>query len=258
MGIQNEYENDCLFNNPNELDLFETKKSLPMTIKENENLFNQILPCVRRLYNVFDSIYPNIYQIHCYDSLRILNEIICLTNEYLHVSPSLTISTNELLSDEIHFENYIAELRRPSLIPRRPYPSIKTQLHCFGQGIDTYNYNNKLYQTLLFCFELTNKLSLPIDVIILDPDDNLVSVDIKYINTYNKGLTQLFSCSYTPITKPGTYKISFFYDNIKLPNSQYAVFVRSPSPQKTEQLVLEDVIEKPEQGKYYIFSFRVL
>jgi hypothetical protein len=236
-------------------DFLEMKTIFPKTITQKRNSFIQVLPCIHRLCNVFDSIYPNIYQIHCSDSLRILNEIICLTNEYLYVSPLLTIPTNELLSNEKYFENFISELRRPSIIRKKSYSLIKTQLHCFGQGVDAYNYNNKLNQTILFCFELTNNLSLSIDIVILDPDNNLVPVDIKYINTYNQGSTKLYSCSYTPITKAGTYNISFFYNNIKLTDLQYKVFIRNStsnynSSQQKQQLLLEQAIEKISRGKY--------
>jgi hypothetical protein len=241
------FYSESIWNNPNSLDLLEMKKSSLIPTTLNHNSFLQILPSIRRLYTIFDSICPNIYRIYCSDSLRILNEILCLTDEYLHISSS----SNELLSNEKSFDDFILKLRRPSLMRKKSFSLIKPELYCFGQGIQSYNSNNQLNQTILFCFELTTKnLSLPIDVFILDPNDNLVSTDIKYINTYNQGHTKLFSCNYTPITKSGIYKISFFYNNIKMINQQYSVFIHNS---KKEQLLSssssEQLMKKPQQGK---------
>ncbi|CAF0986572.1 unnamed protein product [Rotaria sordida] len=247
--------NDFIWNNSNELDLIQMKKSSLMTTTTyNQRSFFQVLPCIRRLHTIFDSICPNIYRIHCSDSLRILNEIICLTDEYFHIIPSTKIKINELLFNEYYFDDFISKLRRPSLIRQKnSYSSIKSELYCFGQGIHTNNFNNQLNQTILFCFELTiNNLSLPIDIRILDPNEKLVSNDIKYINTYNQGHTKLFSCSYKPIIKAGIYNISFYINNIKVPHLQYTVFIydttsNNNSYQKEEQLLIfENIIEKPQ------------
>lgn len=255
MGIHQQYHmnsssylnNDFVWNNPTELDLLEMKKSSIITRPQNQNYFLRVLPCIRKLYTIFDSIYPNKYRIHCSDSLRTLNEIICLTDEYMHVFPSSTISTNELLFNEKHFDDFISKIRQPIFIPKKYYSSIKTELHCFGRGIQSYHYTNELNQTSLFCFELTTikiNLPLPINICIFDPDENLVSHDVKYINTYNQGYTQLFSCSYTPRTRSGMYRISLFCDNIKITNQQYMVFIRNNSYPKKE----ENIIKKPESG----------
>jgi len=233
---------DSIWNNPNTLDLLEMKKSSLISTIQNQNSFYQIVPSIRRLYTIFDSICPNIYRIHCSDSTRILNEILCLTDEYLHMSSS----SNELLFNEKSFDDFILKLRRPSIIRKKSFPSIKSELHCFGQGIHPYNYNNQLNQPILFCFELTTKnSSLPIDVLILDPDDNFVLTDIKYINTYNQGDTKLYSCSYTPITKSGIYKILFFHNNISISNQQYSVFIYNSNK--------EQLIKEPQYGKNKLF-----
>jgi len=244
---------DSVWNNSNNLNLLEMKKSSRISTTKNQNSFFQILPCIRRLYTIFDSICPNIYRIHCSDSLRILNEILCLTNEYLHISPSSILTTNELLLNEKFFDDFILKLRRPSIIRKKSFSSIKTEFHCFGQGIHSYNHNNQLNQSILFCFELTTKtLTLPIDVLILDPDENIVTTDIKYINTYNQGHTKLFSCSYTPITKSGIYKISFIYNNIKIKNPQYSVFIYH------SKLSSQELIKKTQQGKNKILFFTTI
>jgi len=251
---------DCEFvwNNPNELDLFEMKKSSIMPSLQNQNNFLRVLPCIQKFYTIFDSLCPNIYRIHCSDSLRTLNELICLTGEYLQLFPSSIISTNELLYNEKYFDDFISKLKQPISIPKKYYPSKTTELRCFGQGIQSYHYNNELNQTSLFCFELTTtktNLSLPIDVSILDPDENLVSLDIKYINTYNQGYTQLFSCSYTPISKAGLYRISLCYNNIKMLTQPYTVFIRNAtsnycSYKNKGQLLTEEMLKQPQQGIY--------
>jgi hypothetical protein len=68
-------------------------------------------------------------------------------------------------------------------------------------------------------------LSMPIYVLIHDPNEELVPTDIKYISTYHQGHTRLFSCSYTPITKAGIYKISFICENLPLSNQEYSVYI---------------------------------
>ena len=111
---------------------------------------------------------------------------------------------------------------------QKSFPSIKTDLHCFGPGIQTSNFRNQLHQTMLFCFELTTKtLPLHIDVLIVDPDETSVPTDIKYINTYNQGHTKLYSCSYTPRTRAGLYRISFVDNHLPIANQQYSVFIHS-------------------------------
>jgi len=253
-------KNDFIWDNPNELDLLHMKKA-PLMTTINENYFLKVLPCIRRLYTVFNSICPNIYRIHCSDSLRILQELICLIKEYLHIYPPLTISINELLYNEEIFDDFIDKLRLlPSYhcYPNIYLPSIKPDIRCFGQGIQSCDYNNQLNEKLLFCFELTtlteNQLLLPIDVIILDPNENIVLNDIKYINTYDRKYTKLFSCSYKPITQSGTYKIIFYYNHIPITNNPFTVFIRN-SHQEKEQLVFKDKPKKlHSQGKTnYIF-----
>ena len=253
---------DFICNIPNKSDLIRMKRSLIMTMTYERNSLNQILPCIRHLCATFDSICPNIYRIHCSDSLRILNEIICLTDEYLHIVPLPTISTYELLLNENYLNDFISKLRRTSVIYRTYYLPRGIELNCFGQGILSNSSNNQLYRTTLFCCEITtrknNNLSLPFDVIILDPNENLVLNNVQYINTYNQGYTKLFSCSYTPITTLGLYKITFFYDNIKIKHQQYTVFIHDSvtkfySYQKQKQLSLfDELIKKPQQGKYNV------
>ena len=246
-------KNDSLSANPTELDLLNTKKAPVMAT--NDNNFLNVLPCIRRLYIVFNSICPNIYRIHCSDSFRILQEIICLVEEYLHIHPPRTISTNELLYNEKHFEYFIKKLKHSSSYHIYPniYSSLtKTEIRCFGQGIHACDDNNELNQTLLFCFELTTlkdkSFSLPIDVLILDPSENIVPTDIKYINTYDHSLTRLYSCSYKPITQDGSYKISFFYNQIKLSSEPFSVFIRTSNQEKVPEMKKTD-----EQGKRIIF-----
>ena len=216
----------------NPRDFFETKKSSLIPISPNCNSFVQILPGLRRLFVIFDSICPGIYRIHCSDSLRILNEILSLIEEYLHITPSTTISSEELLNNERLFDRFLAQLRRPSLMRQRSLPSIKTDLHCFGQGIQTDHPLNQLHRTNLFCFEITkNNSSLPIQILIIDPNGNALSNDIKSINTYNQGHTKLYSCSYTPETSAGIYRISF----PSLTNREYSVCIH-PSGSSTNLL----------------------
>ncbi|UJR21125.1 hypothetical protein I4U23_024225 [Adineta vaga] len=247
--------NDSIWNNPNELDLLDMKKS---SMISNFNCFLQILPNLRKLYTLFDSLCPNIYRIHCTNSLQILQEIICLAEEYIHISPISTISTHELLTNEKHFDNFITKFKQSNLSRKQLSPTQKIDIHCFGQGIQSYHPYNELNQTILFCFELTStiktNLSLPIDVIILDPDENLVAIDLQYINTYNQGYTKLFSCQYVPINKAGIYRISFFHNNNKIINQQHMIFIRNSTPnyasyEKKDLTLVEEIIKPAQQGK---------
>ena len=197
------------------------KSSLTPTI-QNCNSFVQIIPSLRRLFIIFDSICPTIYRTHCSDSLRTLKELLCLIEEYLHITPPSTISCDELLDNEKFFEEFLAQLRRPSILRQRSFPSIKTDLYCFGQGIQADHALNQLSQSNVFCFELSIKhFSFPIQIHITDPDGNHLSNDIQYINTYNQGHTKLYSCSYIPTTKAGVYRISF----LPMINREYSVVI---------------------------------
>lgn len=238
-SIVSKNELDSIWNHPNNLDLLGMKRSSLTPTMKNSNSFLQISPSIRRLYTIFDSIYPNFYRIHCSDSFQTLNELLCLINEYLHI-PS--ISANELLSNEKYFDDFISELRRPSILRQKTLPTIKPELHCFGQGIHPYDYNNQLNQTTYFCFELTTKnSSSSIDVLIYDPNENLVRTNITHVNTYNQGHTKLYSCSYTPLTKSGIYKILFYYNNVKLIDQQYSVFIHKAENEEEEE---EELINK--------------
>ncbi|CAF3552060.1 unnamed protein product [Rotaria socialis] len=245
-------QNDFIWNNSNELDLLQIKKSSLVKTTYNQCSFHQVLPCIRRLYTILESICPNIYRIHCSDSLRILNEIVCLTDEYLQVCPSSKIALDELCSNEHYFDDFISKLRRPSVIRKKNTSSIKPELHCFGSGIHGNNFNNQLHKTILFCFELTTTNDLPVDVVILDSDENLVSTDVKYINTYNQGATKLYSCSYIPITKVGIYRISFYVNNIKIKYPEWPVFIHDSTPnydsyQQEQQLLLHEKVTQQSQ-----------
>jgi hypothetical protein len=258
-------KNDYIWNNPTELDLLNVKKAPIMNNTSiDENYFLKVLPCIRRLYIVFNSICPNIYRIHCSDSLRILQELICLIEEYLHIQPPSTISINELLYNETVFDNFIHQLK---LLPTyQLYPDIyssstKTEIRCFGQGIHGCDYKNELYQTLVFCFELTtskdNHLSLPVSVLILDSNENIVPNDIKYINKYDQGYTKLYSCSYKPRTQTGTYKISVFHNHIPITTTPFNVFIRNHNNEH-DQLLLKDMKNMIDQGKNNNFLSRFL
>ncbi|CAF2054299.1 unnamed protein product [Rotaria magnacalcarata] len=240
---------DFVWNNPIELDLLNMKKA-PLLTNVNENYFLKVLPCIRRLYTIFNSICPNIYRIHCSDSLRILQEIICLMEEYLHIYLPSTLTASSLLNNEEYFNDFIHKLRFSPFnyfYPNTAHASSKKpEVHCFGQGIHVSDSNNKLNQSTLFCFELTtpveDNLQLSTEIVILDPNENIVSNDIKYISTYDQGYTKLFSCSYKPITQAGIYKISFFYNRTQIAPDPYTVFIQNPNQPK-EQLLLEDVKE---------------
>lgn len=249
--------NDVISNNPNELDLLQMKKSSFMKTIFDGNSFHKLLPSIRRLYIVFDSICPGVYRIHTSDSLRVLKELACLIDEYLHISPSSKITLNELLYNDNCFNDYISKLRRPSLIRKNYFSSIKSELlHCFGPGIHENNSNNQLYRILLFCFEFTTSTQflLPIDVIIFDPDENFVLANVEYINTYNQGSTKLYSCSYQPVTKPGFYTISFFVNGKKLNHVEHKVFIHSTTVnhdfyRKDQQISRPQAIkQEPQQG----------
>ncbi|CAF0821680.1 unnamed protein product [Adineta ricciae] len=249
----NHHENDSIWSNPNELDLLDMKKSA--MIKTNCH-FLQVLPSIRKLYTSFDSLCPNMYRIHCSNSLRTLQEIICLAEEYLHLSPLSTISTNELLTNEKHFDDFLSKFQQSVIARTQIHPTQKMDIRCFGQGIQSYHPYNELNQSILFCFELTSSmrtnLSLPLDVIILDPDENLVTIDLQSISTYNQGHTKLFSCQYTPMNKAGIYRISFFHNNIKVINQQHMIFIRNPtsnygSYQKKQSSLVEEIIKLPQQ-----------
>ena len=169
-------KSDFLCSNSTELNLLQTKKAPFMTPFINENYFLKVLPCIRRLYTLFNSICPNIYRLHCSDSLRILQELICLIDEYLHINLPLTISTNELLYNEEYFDDFLHRLRLVPLYqsyPNRYSTVIKPEIRCFGQGIQSSNSKNQLNEKLLFCFELTTSLesqfSSPINILIFDP-----------------------------------------------------------------------------------------
>lgn len=234
-------KNDFIWNNPTELDLLHMKKS-PFLSTMNENYFLKVLPCIRRLYTVFNSICPNIYRIHCSDSLRVLHELICLIKEYLHIHPPSTIKINDLLSNEKLLDDFINQLRfSPSYHSYRNIhtPIRRPEIRCFGQGIETKDSNNQLNEKTLFCFEIIstkdNEFLLPIDVVILDSNDQYVTNDIQYINTYDRGYTKLFSCSYKPITQSGIYKISFHYNHLPITTDPFTVFIRNSHENKQDK-----------------------
>jgi hypothetical protein len=231
-------KSDFIWSNPSELDLIHMKKA-PRMITTDENYFLKVRPCIRRLYTVFNSICPNIYRIHCSDSLRILQELICLIEEYLHIRPPSNISINELLINDTYLDEFINKLRHLPLYQLYPniyLPKQTPEIRCFGQGIRTCDHKNQLNENLVFCFEVTtskeNQFSSPIDVHIFDPKKNRVINDIKYINTYDRGHTKLFSCSYKPTTQAGTYHISFIYNHLPLGTNAFNVFIRNSNQEK--------------------------
>ena len=206
-----------------------------------------IAPGVNRLFTAFDTRCPNLYRLHCSDTLRTLEELICLADEYLHVRSSSVVSTIELLSNERYFNDFVTKVQCSLLYHHKYYRPMQTELRCFGQGIHPCNYYNELDQTLVFCFELTSKSIefLPVGVHVLDPNDDLVLTDIKYINTYAESNTRLFSCSYTPRTRAGIYKISFFYNNMKISNHRYTVFVRNSTASSSLPCRRQRRLEEP-------------
>ena len=131
-------EIDSIWSNPDHLDLLEMKKSALTPISQNPNPFLQVLPCLRRLYTIFDSICPNVYRIHCADSLRVFKEMCCLTDEYLHVIPSSIIPAEEFLYNEKYFDEFVALLRRPSIIRQKSLPSMKGGIPLFRARDSTF------------------------------------------------------------------------------------------------------------------------
>lgn len=248
-------------NNPNELDLLNWKKNHRSTAITQSQLFQQIHPNVQNLAILFDNLCPNFYRVHCSDSLRILKEIIALTDEYLHVQPALIVSSTELLYSEDHLNDYMDKMRLSSIYPSKSINSNRPNLRFFGQGIQACNYYNELHQTLIFCFEVNMKDSsfdqryLPFEIQIADPDGYPVPVDIRHINTYiNEQSTNLFSCSYTPISKAGIYKVSFLYKNMKIAHHPYTVSIRDSPLKKVshrdkEEFNNESIFKSKQQGK---------
>ncbi|UJR28362.1 hypothetical protein I4U23_009604 [Adineta vaga] len=237
-------KSDFIWHHPTELNLLDVKKASYMSTID-EHYFTKLLPCVRRLFTIFNCLCPNIYRISCSDSYRILQEIICLIEKYLNIHSLSTISINDLLDNEDYFHSFINKLRLSSyrLNSQTYLLSTTTELHCFGQGIHTYDDRNQLYQTLLFCFELKtpikNHLLLPIEVLILDPEKKIVSNYTKYINSYHSGYIKLFSCSYKPITQAGFYTISFYSNHVEIKNDPLTVFIRNSDEKKEHILSLD-------------------
>ena len=250
-------KSDFIWNNPDELDLLDMKKAPMISTMIDENHFFKVLPCIRRLYAAFNSRCPNVYRIHCPDSFRVLQELVCLIEHYLRIRPSPTIPIDVLLDEEDRMDEFIDTIKYSQCYPfySGPYTSTdKIDIRCFGQGIRSRDCDNELQQTLLFCFEVATSipttLLLPIDVLIWDPNECIVSHDTRYINTYDQGQTKLFSCSYQPKTYEGTYKISFVYDNVQLTKCPYTVYIRHPaSTKQSEPFVDEDPAPIHEQSK---------
>ena len=243
-------KNDLIWNDTNELDLLDVRKAPSISIMDEEH-FLKVRPSIRRLYATFNSICPHRYRLHCSDSLRILQEITCLANEYLHLNSSSRLP----LTDVVDNEECLADLiNRLKLLPFHQYhperypPSSKSALHCFGQGILPLDSNNQLHQTTLFCFELITAirtgLPLPIEIRILDPDERIVPNSVKHLNTHDQGQTKLYSCSYKPTTQAGLYKISVLLNNVPLTNDPFTVCIRNARMKKksnpTEQQVASE------------------
>ena len=232
-------KSDFIWSNPSELDLLHMKKA-PRMITNDENHFLKVRPYIRRLYTAFNSICPNLYRIHCSDSLRTLQELICLIEEYLHIQLPFTLSSNELLYNDQYLDGLMDQLRHlPSYqyYPHIHSPAIAPEIRCFGQGIRTCDYRNQLNEKILFCFEITNTSSensfFPsVDILILDPNENRVPNEIQYIHTYDRGHTKLFSCSYKPSSHAGTYRISFIYDHMPLTDDPFNVYIRNSNQEK--------------------------
>ena len=260
-------QSDFIWSHPDELDLMEMKKTPMSKTTIDENHFFKVRPSIRRLYTSFNARCPNLYRIHCSDSLQTLQELICFTEEYLHVSPPSTststpsISLDVLLNNDDLMDEFIDRVKFSSFYPfifNTKVPSNKIDLHCFGSGIHGYNSANILDQTLVFCFELTTSIQtnflLALEVLIFDPDEKFVLNDIQYINTYDQGYTKLFSCSYRPTTREGTYKILFLYDKIQLIKYSYSVFIGKKrrltnTNQNFDQPLAADIPRQNEQGK---------
>ena len=242
--------------NPNELDLMNCKKMSHPPSNPMSADIPEISSRIQRLVTMFDSLCPNVYRVHGSDSLRILKEIVCLADYYLRVQPSMIVSPAELFDNEKHLNDYITKLRISSVHPLNSWFSLKSDLRCFGQGIQSCNYYNELNQTLVFCFEVkinssdNDPRSLPFQIHIVDPRGYPVPSSVNYINTYSHTPTRLYSCSYTPITQAGIYKISFLYKNIKTVHPPYTVSIRESSSNKflhTNQEVIRN--KSIQQGK---------
>jgi hypothetical protein len=255
-------QNDCIWNNPHELDLLDLRKAPMMSTSTDEYHFFRILPSIRRLFTTLNARCPNLYRMHCSDSLRVLKEIICLTSEYLHVNPASSIPVDVLLQHEDYMNDYIDRLRLStcsSFYANQFTHSDTINLRCFGQGIDACHINNEVNQTLLFCFEITspdktNPIS-SMEIHIVDPHECDVPHDIQYISTYNQGHTNLFSCSYTPIVHEGTYTIAFLHNNMKLIKYPFTVLIRRASQQtlairQDDQLLSDNNSTTTAHGKY--------
>ncbi|CAF0925368.1 unnamed protein product [Adineta ricciae] len=238
-------KSDFIWQNPTELNLLDVKKA-PLMNNIDEHCFMRLLPCVRRLYTIFNSVCPNIYRVRCTDSYRVLQEMICLIEEYLHLR---SISINDILLNEDYFHSLINKVRLSTYrLPANTHRlASRPEIHCFGQGIHTNDERNQLYQTLLFCFELRTSIKhhllSPIEVLILDPNKNMVRNNTKYINSYQHGYIKLFSCSYKPITQAGFYTISFYSNSIEVTNDPLTVLIKS-SDEKKEQLLSAADMEK--------------
>lgn len=235
-------KSDFIWSNPSELDLLHVKKA-PRMLTNNENYFLKVRPCIRRLYTAFNSICPNIYRIHCSDSLRILQELICLIEEYLHIQLPFTHSPNELLYNDQYLDELMDQLRYLPLYqcyPNIHSPASAPDIRCFGQGIRTCDYRNQLNEKILFCFEVTNtsneNSSFPsIEVLIVDPNETRVPNEIQYIHTYDRGHTKLFSCSYKPSNHAGTYRISFMSNHMPITDEPFNVYIRNSNQEKDMQ-----------------------
>ena len=244
-------KNDLIWNDTNELDLLDVRKAPVISIMDEEH-FLKVRPSIRRLYTTFNSICPHRYRLHCSDSLRILQEITCLANEYLHLnSSSSRLSLAEVVDNEECLADLINRLKLLPFYQYHPerYPSSsKSALHCFGQGILPLDSNNQLHQSTLFCFELITAiktgLPLPIEIRILDPDERIVPNSVKHLNTHDQGQTKLYSCSYKPTTQAGLYKISVLLNNVPLTNEPFTVCIRNAKmkkkPNSTEQQVASE------------------
>lgn len=252
---------DFTWNNPTELNLLDLRKA-PMMASVDERYYVKLLPCIRRLYTIFNALCPNVYRIYCSDSSRVLQEMMCLIEEYLHVHPLSTISIHELIYNEDYFYNFVRKLKlsspgRPNL--DRALLSSRTEIRCFGQGIHARDENNQLHQTLLFCFELKSPLKndflFPVEVRIADPEKNPVANDTKYINCYHHGFIKLFSCSYTPVTQAGLYTVAFFANNVEISTEPWTVFIRS-TDEETDELVSVALEKLNGQGKTNYFPSR--
>jgi hypothetical protein len=227
---------DSVWNNPNELDLVRMTRSDMLSTRTIDTCSHKILPCLRRLIVLFDRFCPNIYRIHCSDSLRILQEMICLIHEYLHIHPLLTRSLDDLLDDEQHLNEFIIDINNSAVCRSTMGLPMETGLHYYGHGIDMCHEYNELHRMLVFCFEWTttsttnDQPSRTIDVLIVDPNDDIVPVNIQHISTSNHGYTKLYSCSYTPMSRAGIYSVTFLFHRMPINPCPLAVLVRDIMP----------------------------